>query len=272
MIALAAFLLGLIVGSFLNVLVLRRGAKSLNGRSECFSCGSRIAWYDLIPLFSWLNLRGRCRSCGSRISVQYPIVEFVTGALFCAVALIELPALPFALALVIVSLSLAIAVYDIKHTIIPDVWVVLLILASAAFPVVFDPSILENWQWYALGPVAAALPLATLWLVSRGAWMGLGDAKLALAMGFLLGPVAGPYAVMGGFVIGSVIMLPLLALSSKKWKTWVREFTPTPVAARLVWGFTMKSEVPFGPYLIMSNLAVWSALLLQYPLPILNTF
>jgi leader peptidase (prepilin peptidase) / N-methyltransferase len=272
MLGLAAFLLGLIVGSFLNVVVLRHKAKSLSGRSACFSCGTRITWYDLIPLFSWLNLRGRCRACGSRISVQYPLVEFATGALFFVVALLQLPILPTLVALFIVSISIAIAVYDIKHTIIPDSWVTALILASAFFPFTAPILRFESWQLYLLGAVVTALPLFLLWLVSEGRWMGLGDVKLALAIGFLLGPVAGPYAIMVAFILGALIMVPLLFFSSATWKNWVKGFTPTPIASQLVWGFTMKSEVPFGPYLIASNLLVWFALLLRIPLPILNIF
>lgn len=270
MIGVAAFALGLIIGSFLNVLILRRGAKPLTGRSACFSCGEQIAWFDLIPLFSWINLRGRCRACGSRISPQYPLVEFSTAALFFLVALLGLPIFPSLIALGIVSLSIMITVYDLKHTIIPDAWVLLLIIACALFPYTYGMVTAETWQLYILGPIAAALPLFILWLVSGGRWMGLGDVKLALAIGFLLGPIAGPYAVMFAFILGAVVMIPLLFFSSGTWGNWVKRFTPTPLTRNLVLGFTMKSEVPFGPYLIASNGVVWFALLLQIPLPILN--
>jgi leader peptidase (prepilin peptidase)/N-methyltransferase len=77
---------GLSVGSFLNVFVLRKGVASLSGRSKCPSCGHIIAWYDLIPVFSWFILRARCRNCGSRISMQYPLVEASTGIIFGLVA------------------------------------------------------------------------------------------------------------------------------------------------------------------------------------------
>src|SRR6185503_8120428 len=83
--------LGAIIGSFLNVLVLRKGVQSLSGRSKCASCGKTIAWYDNIPLLSWVLLRGRCRACGSAISVQYPIVELVTAILFALVGITTFP-------------------------------------------------------------------------------------------------------------------------------------------------------------------------------------
>src|SRR4051812_42460706 len=76
---------GLIIGSFLNVLILRHGERSLGGRSACMSCGRTLKWFDLIPVFSWLALLGRCRTCKKKISVQYPIVEATTAILFAAV-------------------------------------------------------------------------------------------------------------------------------------------------------------------------------------------
>src|SRR5437868_5289085 len=83
--AIAFAVFGAIIGSFLNVVVLRKGVLSLRGRSHCPSCGKDIAAYDLIPVFSWLILRGRCRFCGSRISIQYLLVEASSGILFALV-------------------------------------------------------------------------------------------------------------------------------------------------------------------------------------------
>ena len=73
------FILGAIIGSFLNVVILRYGTKSLGGRSECPSCGKKLVWFELIPIFSFLFLRGKCGSCGRKISWQYPLVEISTG-------------------------------------------------------------------------------------------------------------------------------------------------------------------------------------------------
>src|SRR6476620_776440 len=73
---------GLCVGSFLNVVILRRGRQSMSRRSACMSCGNTLAWYDMIPIASWIILRGRCRACGSSISSQYPLVEAATAILF----------------------------------------------------------------------------------------------------------------------------------------------------------------------------------------------
>ena len=84
---LAFGILGLCVGSFLNVIILRRGKRSLSWRSECMSCAKTLAWYDLIPIASWVILRGRCRACGSSISIQYPLVEAATAILFAVFGL-----------------------------------------------------------------------------------------------------------------------------------------------------------------------------------------
>src|SRR3989338_9888129 len=109
-------LFGLIVGSFLNVLILRWGTRPLTGRSACMSCGRTIPWYDLVPIFSWILLGGRCRLCGSRISLQYPLVESGTGLLFFIIGLAPLPLYLHLLALPIAAILLAIAVYDLKRS------------------------------------------------------------------------------------------------------------------------------------------------------------
>ena len=258
---------GLITGSFLNVVVLRRGAKSLGGRSECMSCGTRIRWYDNIPVLSWLILRGRCRSCGSRISLQYPLVEALCGALFALMG-----AAPVALsvriaALPVLALFVAIAVYDLRHTIIPDGWAYSL-AALALGTQLLLPAPAESGLVLLLlaGPIAA-LPLFAMWLGSGGRWMGLGDAKLALGIGWLLGPFWGIYAVFFAFVIGAVVslavLLPLPYLVRFAAYTGIARLSAS--AAR----FTMHSEVPFGPFLVGSCIFIWFSLLYQIPLPLL---
>src|SRR3989338_3322597 len=111
-------LFGLIVGSFLNVLILRWGTRPLTGRSACMSCGRTIPWYDLVPVLSWILLGGRCRSCDSPISLQYILVEAGTGLLFFVVGLAPLPLYAHLLALPIGAALIAIAIYDLKHTLI----------------------------------------------------------------------------------------------------------------------------------------------------------
>ena len=229
------------------------------------SCGKGIAWFDLVPVVSWIALRGRCRHCGVRISFQYPIVEFLTGVLFASIALARAQDLLSApvhtlfilfIDCVIASLLIMIAIYDLRHTIIPDEWVYsfgALALVSAFFSVHTPAEVIVVLL---SGPCVAA-PLYAIWLFSGGRAMGLGDAKLALGIGWLLGSVSGIFAILGGFVLGAIISIPLLVFSSQWWRDIVARFTPRGTFLKSIGGFTMKSEVPFGPFLIASAVGYW---------------
>ncbi|MDP3645697.1 MAG: prepilin peptidase [bacterium] len=242
--------LGLIIGSFLNVLILRHDVRPLSGRSHCTSCTTRLKWFDLIPIISWIMLRGRCRTCRSAISIQYPLVEAGTALLFALIgtAFFQNNLLIFSthsLLLVpyfaMTALLIAITVYDMRHMIIPDEWTFLfagiaLVTSLASYDAAFALTVLLS------GPIVAA-PLYLLWFVSRGMWMGLGDPKLALGMGWLLGPYVGLAAIFLAFIIGAIVsLLVLIPLSALR-----RRGEP----------ITMKSEVPFGPFLVASTLILW---------------
>lgn len=262
MFVVAAFAaLGLIVGSFLNVLVLRYGERSVLGRSVCMACGRQLAWYDMVPVISWLFLRGQCRQCHSKISIQYLLVEAATGILFATIGALPPPFGIFyqLLFCLITALLIAIAVYDFRHTIIPNAWVytfdalaLVSIFLVPPYPIPHTPYVLFA------GPIAAA-PLFVLWAISRGAWMGFGDVKLALGIGWLLGPLYGIIAVFFAFVIGAVVslfvLLPLPHIMYALSRLGITSYAP-PRA-----GFTMKSEIPFGPFLICSCFILWFLLL-----------
>ncbi|MSU73654.1 prepilin peptidase [Candidatus Kaiserbacteria bacterium] len=266
MIAFTLGLFGLIVGSFLNVIILRHGIRSLGGRSGCMSCNVQLKWYDMVPVFSWALLGGRCRSCRGHISAQYPLVEGATGALFATLGFLVSPTLSgllwsgialVALYFCILAILICIAAYDMLHTIIPDEWAY--VFAALAFISQFLQPFPPDYGllWFFLaGPVAAA-PLFALWLFSRGMWMGLGDAKLALGIGWLLGPLLGLFAVFGAFVIGAIVsvcvLLPLPRI--------IRALYTLGITSREkpAGGFTMKSEIPFGPFLILSCIIIWFA-------------
>ena len=91
-----AFIFGIVIGSFLNVLIFRmpKGEDIASKRSHCMSCGYQLRWFDLIPLFSWIMLRGRCRKCHEKISIQYPIIEALNGILYVVILLLCLHELP----------------------------------------------------------------------------------------------------------------------------------------------------------------------------------
>lgn len=241
------FILGLIIGSFLNVVILRLNTeRSFGGRSGCMTCQNELAWYELIPIFSFLGLRGRCRNCKTKISIQYPVVEFLTGLIFSVLFLkfqdiFFLDTLVFSFTYayyaVVFSLLIVIAVYDLRHKIIPDT--LSLVLGILTFVGLFFfnsfgfyphlPSILEF-----LSGLLIAVPFALFWLVSGGKWMGLGDAKLAIGLGWLLGLSRALSGVVVAFWIGAIVGLFLVIFSHKK--------------------HGMKSEIPFAPYLVLGTL------------------
>lgn len=249
---------GLIIGSFLNVLILRWGEKSLGGRSECMSCKRQLRWYEMVPVFSWIVLRGKCHTCKARISIQYPLVEAGTGIAFAFISTSMLTLELQIIGCAVTALLIAISVYDLRHTIIPDVWVYAFIVLACISQFLLTPKGEFGTLLLLAGPIAAS-PLFVLFAVSRGAWMGFGDVKLALGMGWLLGPVYGIAAVFFGFVIGAVvsvgILLPL--------PYFVRAFSHLGITrlAPTRGGFTMKSEIPFGPFLVASTFIIWLLLI-----------
>lgn len=246
------FLLGTIIGSFLNVVIYRFGTgKSISkGRSICMTCNKTLSWYELIPVFSFLIQSGRCKSCASSISHQYPIVEFITGVVFASIAYHFLPVLYISqisyILLVVLfaflfSILIVISVYDFRHKIIPDRLVYIFALISllsifvnqTGFGSLFIKPTLAD---ISVGPLLA-LPFALIWLLSKGRWMGLGDSKLILGLGWMLGLYTGLSALILSFWIGSIIGLIIMAFSHKK--------------------IGLKTEIPFAPFLIISSLIVF---------------
>ncbi|MFA6445763.1 MAG: prepilin peptidase [Candidatus Paceibacterota bacterium] len=242
------FILGTIIGSFLNVVILRynTGFSPLIGHSACFSCGKRLHWYELIPIISFIALRGRCYGCGSRISIQYPLVEFLTALLFVAVVFhvgIFAPVSIVILHLIAISMLVIMVVYDMRHSIIPNgivygFAVVSFIIMLMTFS--FDTILAHPYQLLFAG-VFLALPFALISLISRGTWMGWGDAKLALGMGWFLGLAQGYSAVMYAFWIGAIVALLMRVIGK------------TIRGQKL----TMKSEIPFAPFLIVGLFIVY---------------
>lgn len=263
------FIFGTIVGSFLNVVSLRynTGRSIAVSRSQCFSCGKTLFWYELIPVFSFVAFKGKCHSCGSKISWQYPLVELLTGVLFLGVYLkfASFPTVSMMLStsymMLIISLLIVILVYDIRHKIIPNAFVYPLIalsLVSVIVPGVSEGFLalgFENWKLeignFLAGPILF-LPFFFLWFFSRGKWMGLGDGKLVLGFGWLLGLSEGLSALVISFWAGSIIGLLLIAM-----RTLQNKQIAQLSLFRNTTGFTMKSEIPFAPFLILGFLLVF---------------
>jgi len=243
------FLFGTIIGSFLNVVVFRMntGLSIVKGRSKCMTCSHKLCWYELIPIFSYLFLGGKCRKCKASISKQYFIVELLTGAIFVLIGIHFLEAFfisPFlylflsSIFAIIFSILIVISVYDIHHKIIPDKLVYL--FDFLAFLLIFvnyntiNPLFVIPSLWSVLSGPLFAVPFALIWLLSKGKWMGLGDAKLMLGIGWMLGPMFAASAVVLAFWLGAIISIFMLSIYKKKVK--------------------MKTEVPFAPFLILGTL------------------
>ena len=256
--ALAVFvLLGLVIGSFLNVVVYRLNTrKSIGGRSACMSCRKTLAWYELIPVASFFALQGRCGGCSTRISWQYPVVEIISGAIFGLLFwkmqhLFFLNTLDFVFTYgyytFIFSLLLVVSVYDIKHKIIPDSTSLLFgILAFVGMFFIQDLFVsfeIPKAQDFLAGAVLS-VPFALLWLVSRGKAMGLGDAKLAVGMGFLLGVAGLLSATLIAFWAGAIIGVFLLLIKKNT---------------------GLKSEIPFGPFLVLGTFVAFVFGIVLFP-------
>lgn len=233
-----SFIFGAIIGSFLNVVSLRfNTGMTLGGRSKCLSCGNTLTWKELVPVFSFLFQRGACKKCKSKISWQYPLVEFSAGALFVLILFVfppvsALAAIQTVIYLLTACLLLVITVYDIKHKIIPNQFVYTFAVVSFIGLFVGGSSWIHAPSYTALlaGPLLA-LPFALLWLVSKGTWMGLGDAKLTLGIGWLLGLSGGVNALVLAFWIAAAVSVTWLLITYKRFKP--------------------RTEIPFGPYLIL---------------------
>jgi len=231
-------LLGLAVGSFLNVIILRFDElKTIwRVRSHCLKCKKEIRWYDLVPFFSYFILGGKCRDCKKPISYQYPIVEGLTAILFTLIYWQSGLSWESLILALVVSILLVIASYDILHMEIPDILTYLGIFFSIGFVflVLAEKSMLslENLIPYGYAIVVSAGFLGFLVVLSREKWMGAGDILLGILAGILLGM---PNILVGlflAFVLGSIVGLILVATKKK----------------------TLKDVVPFGPFLVAGTL------------------
>ncbi len=192
--AVVAGLFGLVIGSFLNVVIHRvpLGQSIAWPSSRCPNCGAPIKSLDNVPLLSYLALRGKCRECKARISPRYPLVEGLTGFLFGLAAYEFGLSLALASALVLVSVLVALAGTDLEHRLLPNAIVFPATLAGLALAIAIDPA---RWWVYVVSAVGVAAGLFALALAyPRG--MGMGDVK----MGGMLGAFLGPYAALAVFV------------------------------------------------------------------------
>jgi len=236
-IAVAAGIAGLCFGSFLNVCILRLPAEQslLRPPSSCPRCGERIAWYDNIPVVSWLVLRGKCRKCGNPISRQYPLIEALVGLLWVAAYLVWGVSVHALAGALLGTILLGIGITDARHYLIPDeyTWGGLVIGLAA--------SLAGGWQGFLQAVIGAAAGFALLYVVGVGGkWMfgeeamGGGDIKMMAMVGSFVGWKGVLLTIFSGALLGTLIFVPL-SLRKKRLVPF-GVFLAVGAAVTVVWG------------------------------------
>lgn len=265
------FFLGTIFGSFLNVISYELGPdvfktkeerkkegilsfwKRINRRSACPKCKHVLSPIELVPIFSWLGLLGKCKKCKEKIPVQYFVVEIFSGVVFLGffweifnrgfseniLYFLDIGFVEFFFLIPVISAIILIFLFDWKHKIIPDVLVIPAFVYSLIFisfdfkNISFDFSMIFSDIGRSL---IFALPFFAIWLVSRGRAMGFADWKLILFLSlFLESSLQNLLFVIGAFWVGAIYSLPMLLIQKS----------------------SLKSEVPFGPFIIISFFSVY---------------
>ncbi len=241
--ALVAFVAGLLIGSFLNVCIYRmpRDLSVVAPRSFCPACEHPIAWYDNIPIASFVALRGRCRHCGKPIPIRYPLVEALTAVLFVVVVSIHGHSLVSVALCLFCALMIGLVFSDLEERILPDEFTLggialgLLFAYVAPFQAPFLSLFLPHWnhRWLSLvdAAVSTAFPALLLWglgalyqKIRHKEGLGLGDVKMVATIGAFLGLQAAVAAVMVGSLLGSVIGLAYIHLARKDAATYELPF------------------------------------------------
>jgi prepilin signal peptidase PulO-like enzyme (type II secretory pathway) len=231
------FIFGLVIGSFLNVVIwrLHTGESVLTGHSHCPKCRHKLSPIELIPVLSFLIQKGKCRHCGKRIFWQYPLVELSTAILFLFAYLpydLRLTTYNFFLLArewFIVSVMIVIFIYDLKYYLILDKIIYpAAVVVVMTLPLIYGGGI--SW-WGLISPIVAAVLGGGFFLlqyvISKGKWIGGGDIKIGALMGLTLGLGGLGVALFFAYVVGAIVGLALVFLRKK----------------------TMKSRVPFGTFL-----------------------
>ena len=234
------FVLGLCVGSFLNVLIdrLPKGESIWFGRSRCDFCKKPLRWCELIPIISYLLQAGRCRRCRKKLSLQYPIVELTTGLGFVLIQGQAFDARQGLALSITFSALLVIFVADLKYMIIPDSMIVVGLLGV----------LLQGHPLQTLLPGAGAmLFFLLLFFVTHARGMGFGDVKLSFLLGLWLGFPQIIIALYLAFLTGAIVGVTLILARKKK----------------------LKSKIAFGPFLIVGAVGakVWGDILVKMVLP-----
>jgi leader peptidase (prepilin peptidase)/N-methyltransferase len=238
------FFLGIVLGSFANVCIHRlpKNKQVIIGRSFCPKCKKKINWYDNLPLFSFLILKMKCRNCNKKISPRYFIVELLTGITFLIIFL-SFNSLVTLIFLCVLSLILIMIFFiDLENFIIPDVlnFSIMFLALLKNFLPNLNTSFIQEINQSIIGGIVGYL---SIWIIiflyktiKKIDGMGLGDAKLIAGIGLLFGWQSIPFVLFISSVLGLIFVIPSL-LSKKK---------------------NMRSEIPFGPFIIASSIVYFT--------------
>jgi leader peptidase (prepilin peptidase) / N-methyltransferase len=248
MVFILIFLLGLFIGSFLNVLAdrLPRNETVIRGRSHCEKCKRELAWFDLIPLLSFILLKGKCRYCRVRLSSYYPIVEFTTGIFFTLTTFFILNGSQFPISnfqfsinyqlivslfyyLIIVSSLIVVFFADLKYGIIPDKVIFPAMIISFLYLILNTKYLILS---HLLSAIGACLFFLLLFLITRGKGMGFGDVKFAFLMGLVLGFPNIIISLYIAFLTGAIVGIILIIWRKKR---------------------IIGTSIPFGPFLVLGT-------------------
>lgn len=232
------FVIGCAIGSFLNELIDRLSKEqSMMGRSHCDYCKKTLAWFDLIPVLSYLSIGGKCRYCKKKLSWKYPALELFTGVVFGIMTFSILPSSdPFHLLMYLMVAASLIVIFfaDVKYQIIPDETHIFLLVVVFMMKII-DGASLFTLIFNVFEGMVVMLPILILYLLTKGRGMGFGDVKLAFVMGWIMGIKMGLLALYFGFIGGALIGIALLLLKQKK----------------------LKSKIAFGPFLVAGIVVVF---------------
>ncbi|MCM1160021.1 MAG: prepilin peptidase [Roseburia sp.] len=228
------FLFGIVIGSFLNVCILRIPNREsiAKNRSHCMQCGYQLKWYDLIPLFSYLFLGGRCRQCKKHISLQYPIIEGVNGLLYVLIFVVKGWNLDAVIYCFLASALLTLSVIDFRTYEIPfgiNVFIFILGILHLLLHI-------SDWKQYLIGLVLVSGIFEIIFLASKGRAIGGGDVKLMAAAGLLIGWKLSYLAMIAGCVIGSVIHLIRMKVTKEGHKLAMGPYLAIGILLSVLWG------------------------------------
>ncbi len=238
-----SFIFGSAIGSFVNVIATRLYvAPILTGRSKCLSCSKILAWFDLIPIFSFLHHGGKCRNCKTRLGYEHLVVEAFYGILFVLFYFIFIVPRGLTLAslgwfafytVFFVTLGV-VTLYDIKHKVIPALFLGMFLVQCLMMLIIryFD----EGSLLILLDPLVVALPFLVLFLISRGRWLGFGDVLMYMGVGAFFGVSQGITVLLISLWSGALVSLYILI--SQKLK------------------FGSKKELPFVPFIVFAIILV----------------